>query len=86
MRTTAERLAAAKRRAREMCIRDSSTGAVMVELSVVIVGVVSSDTYGTVVRLILMAGPPEASSMARCQMCIRDSPCRACRYKSAPAR
>ena len=45
-----------------------STGAVMVELSVVIVGVVPSDTYGTVVRLILMAGPPEASSMARCPM------------------
>ena len=40
----------------------------MVELSVVIVGVVPSDTYGTVVRLILMAGPPEASSMARCPM------------------
>ena len=45
-----------------------STGKVMVELSVVILGVSPFGTSGTVVRLSLMAGPPVSSSMAECPM------------------
>ena len=49
-------------------VRRSSTGAVKTEFSVVICGFSPS---GTVIRLILMAGPPDFSSVEVCPVAVK---------------